>query len=135
MARNLVRQASRLRLHNQQDRRQRSDERYDSRDAEASKTQHEGGSVAQRATHRMFDDPTRRLAQQAPLVSDMRLDFRTSYETLFLLVELSDAMRRGVRHYKLDGTPLDCLNNVVEALIFDGEVFFDDACSAAPAGH
>jgi len=91
--------------------------------------------VAQRATHRMFDDSTRRLVQQAPLVSDMRLDFRTSYETLFLLVELSDAMRRGVRHYKLDGTPLDCLNNVVEALIFDGEVFFDDACSAAPASH
>jgi hypothetical protein len=65
----------------------------------------------------------------------MRLDLRTSYETHFLLAELSDAMRRGVRHYKLDGTPLECLNNVVEALIFDGEVFFDDACSSAPAGH
>lgn len=65
----------------------------------------------------------------------MQLDFRTSYETLFLITELSDAMRRGVRHYRLDGSPLDCLNNVVEALIFDGEIFFDDACSAAPAGH
>jgi len=91
--------------------------------------------VAQRATPRMFDDSIPRLAQHAPLVSDMRLDFRTSYETLFLLAELSDAMKRGVRHYKLDGTPLNCLNNVVEALIFDGEVFFDDAYSAAPAGH
>ena len=69
------------------------------------------------------------------LVSDMQLDFRSSYETLFLLVELSDAMKRGVRHYRLDGTPLDRLNNVVEALIFDGEVFFDDASSAAPLGH
>lgn len=73
--------------------------------------------------------------KRAPLVSDMHLDFRTSYETLFLLVELSDAMKRGVRHYKLDGTPLDRLNGVVEALIFDGEVFFDEAGSAAPAGH
>jgi len=73
--------------------------------------------------------------RRPPLVSDMHLDFRTSYETLFLLVELSDAMKRGVRHYKLDGTPLDRLNGVVEALIFDGEVFFDEANSSAPAGH
>jgi hypothetical protein len=84
---------------------------------------------------RTIDDSTSRLAVRAPLVSDMHLDFRTSYETLFLITELSDAMRRGVRHYKLDGTPLDRLNNIVEALIFDGEIFFDDACSAAPAGH
>ena len=69
------------------------------------------------------------------LLSDMRLDFRTSYETLFLLVELSDAMKRGVRHFRLDGTPLNELDKVVEALIFDGEVFFDDATSAAPLGH
>ncbi len=82
-----------------------------------------------------FDDPTRGVAVRAPLVSDMQLDFRTSYETLFLLSELSDAMRRGVRHYRVDGSPLDRLNNVVEALIFDGEIFFDDACSAAPRGH
>jgi hypothetical protein len=72
---------------------------------------------------------------QAPLVSDMQLDFHTSPETLFLLAELSDAMKRGVRHYKLDGTALTSLNNVVKALIFEGEIFFDDACSAAPAGH
>lgn len=69
------------------------------------------------------------------LLSDMHLDFRNSYETVFLLVELSDAMKRGVRHYRLDGTPLDRLNNIVEALIFDGEVFFDDATSSAPLGH
>jgi hypothetical protein len=74
-------------------------------------------------------------ATRPALLSDMHLDFRTSYETLFLLVELSDAMKRGVRHYRLDGTPLDRLNTVVEALIFDGEVFFDDATSAAPLGH
>ena len=90
--------------------------------------------MAQPSTNRMYGD-SKQLAVQAPLVSDMQLDFRTSYETLFLLAELSDAMKRGVRHYKLDGTPLTCLNNVVQALIFEGEIFFDDACSAEPAGH
>ena len=84
----------------------------------------------------MFGQPTPSATAIRPaLLSDMQLDFRHSYETLFLLVELSDAMKRGVRHYRLDGTPLDRLNSVVEALIFDGEVFFDDATSAAPLGH
>ncbi len=84
----------------------------------------------------MFREPTAASATFRPaLLSDMHLDFHNSYETVFLLVELSDAMKRGVRHYKLDGTPLDRLNNVVEALIFDGEVFFDDAASSAPLGH
>jgi hypothetical protein len=85
----------------------------------------------------MFRQPTLQTvpATRPALLSDMQLDFRTSYETLFLLVELSDAMKRGVRHYRLDGTPLDRLNNVVEALIFDGEVFFDDAASATQLGH
>jgi hypothetical protein len=83
----------------------------------------------------MLDPTAPAAALNSSLVSDMQLDFRTSSETLFLLIELSDAMRRGVRHYKLDGTPLDKLNNVVEALIFEGEVFFDDAESAPPRGH
>ena len=89
------------------------------------------------STMRMFGDstPTPSITASPLLVSDMQLDFRTSYETLFLLTELSDAMKRGVRHYKLDGTALTSLNNVVKALIFEGEIFFDDACSAAPAGH
>jgi len=80
-------------------------------------------------------DPTLPTLPNPTLVSDMQLDFSSSYDTLFLLSELSDAMQRGVRHYKLDGTPLDRLNNVVEALIFEGEVFFDDAESAPPRGH
>ena len=89
------------------------------------------------STMRMLGDSTATPSITASplLVSDMQLDFRTSYETLFLLTELSDAMKRGVRHYKLDGTALTSLNNVVKALIFEGEIFFDDACSAAPAGH
>jgi hypothetical protein len=52
-----------------------------------------------------------------------------------MLIELSDAMKRGVRHYRADGTPLLRLNSVIEALIFDGEVFYDEAASAQPAGH
>ena len=80
-------------------------------------------------------DPTLAPALQGKLVSDMRLDLRTSSETIFFMMELSDAMKRGVRHYKLDGTPLEQLDTLVEALIFDGEIFFDDAASSAPAGH
>ncbi len=80
-------------------------------------------------------DPTTPILPSPTLVSDMQLDFTNSDETLFLLTELSDAMQRGVRHYKLDGTPLDKVNNVIEALIFEGEVFFDDAESAPPRGH
>jgi hypothetical protein len=91
--------------------------------------------MAYQATFHMYGDSTPQLAVHAPLVSDMQLDLRTSCETLFLLTELSDAMKRGVRHYKLDGTPLTCLNTVVQALIFGGEIFFDDAASTAPAGH
>ena len=84
----------------------------------------------------MFSHPTPTTQTIRPaLVSDMRLDFSKSCETVFLVVELSDAMKRGVRHFRLDGTPLDRVNKVVEALIFDGEVFFDDATSAAPLGH
>lgn len=83
----------------------------------------------------MIDRRDTRTSAQTSLVSDMQLDLRGSYETLFLLAELSDAMKRGVRHYRMDGTPLNRLNTVVQALIFDGEVFFDDASSLAPAGH
>jgi hypothetical protein len=72
---------------------------------------------------------------RAPLISDMQLDIRTSSDTLLFVMELSDAMKRGVRHYRLDGSPLERLDNVVEALIFDGEVFFDEASSTPTAGH
>ncbi len=82
----------------------------------------------------MFDRFNPRTAVRA-LVSDMHLDLDNSNETLVLLAELADAMKRGVRHYRMDGTPLDRVNTIVEALIFDGEVFFDDGCSMAPAGH
>ena len=80
-------------------------------------------------------DPTLAAAVQGTLVSDMRLDFTNSSETMFFMMELSDAMRRGVRHYKLDGTPLEHLDTLVEALIFEGEIFFDEAEGAAIVGH
>ncbi len=72
---------------------------------------------------------------RAPLLSDMAVDFCLPSETLFLITELSDAMKRGVRHFRLDGDPLTCFNEVLEALIIDGEVLFDDEGSSAPRGH
>lgn len=72
---------------------------------------------------------------KAPLLSDMAVDFRLPSDTLFLMVELSDAMRRGVQHFRLDGSPLASFNDVLEALIVDGEVLFDDEWSVAPRGH
>ncbi len=74
-------------------------------------------------------------AVQGKLISDMQLDLVNSSETMFFMMELSDAMRRGVRHYKLDGTPLERLETLVEALIFEGEIFFDEAQGAAIVGH
>ena len=45
----------------------------------------------------MFGQPTPSATAIRPaLLSDMQLDFRHSYETLFLLVELSDAMKQSV---------------------------------------
>jgi len=80
-------------------------------------------------------DPNLAAAVHGKLLSDMHLDLKNSSETMFFMMELSDAMKRGVRHYKLDGTPLERLETLVEALIFDGEIFFDEAQGAAPVGH
>ncbi len=59
----------------------------------------------------------------------------TSHDTLFLVIELSDAMRRGVEYFSLGGIPLDCLNEVLDALISDGEIVFDDDRADGPVGH
>ena len=50
----------------------------------------------------------------------------SSYDTVFLIVELSDAMRRGVNYFSLDGEPLESINEVLNALVSDGEIVFDD---------
>ena len=57
-------------------------------------------------------------------LNDIR-DLYTDTDTLFVVTVISDAMRRGVRHFKLDGTPLGRLNEIVDALAEDGEVLMD----------
>lgn len=46
-------------------------------------------------------------------------------DTIFVVSVISDAMQRGVRHFKVDGTPLDRLNAVIDALAEDGEILMD----------
>jgi hypothetical protein len=59
----------------------------------------------------------------------------SSYDTVFLIAELSDAIRRGVCYYSLTGEPLDSLNEVLGALIDDGEIAFDDDRADCPVPH
>ena len=59
----------------------------------------------------------------------------SSYDTIFLVVELSDAIRRGVSYFSLEGDPLINLNDVLNALVCDGEVAFDDDHAEDPVGH
>lgn len=70
---------------------------------------------------------------RAPITSSDLAD--SSYDTLFLIVELSDAMRRGVTYFSLEGEPLDSLNHVIDALVQDGEVAFDDKDAADLIHH
>lgn len=46
-------------------------------------------------------------------------------DTVFVVTMISDAMQRGVRHFKVDGTPLGNVDDVIEALASDGEVLMD----------
>ena len=59
----------------------------------------------------------------------------SNYETVFLVAELSDAIRRGVAYYSLTGDPLMSLNDVLNALVVDGEVAFDDDLADELIGH
>jgi hypothetical protein len=70
---------------------------------------------------------------RAPL-SRAELD-ESSYDTVFLLAELSDAIRRGVCYFSLGGRPLGNLNDVITALVDDGEIAFDDDLAEDPIGH
>ena len=60
---------------------------------------------------------------------------RSDYDTVFLVVELSDAIRRGVSYYSVSGDPLPSLNEVLNALVVDGEVAFDDDFAVDPISH
>ena len=56
--------------------------------------------------------------------NDIR-DIYSDTDTIFVVSVISDAMRRGVRHFRVDGTPLGRLNDIIEALAADGEVLMD----------
>jgi hypothetical protein len=70
---------------------------------------------------------------RAPKASARSAESR--YDVLFLVMELSDALRRGVRYYSVEGRHLDDLNRVLLALIEDGEVSYDDGHAEAAAAH
>ncbi|RMD84851.1 MAG: hypothetical protein D6815_03310 [Candidatus Dadabacteria bacterium] len=81
----------------------------------------------------MFGEDSRHRTVRAPLTqSDLQ---ELDYDTVFLVVELSDAIRRGVAYYSLSGEPLNDLNEVLNALVLDGEVAFDDEMAEEPIAH
>ena len=59
----------------------------------------------------------------------------SDYDTVFLITELSDAIRRGVSYFSVAGAPLSDLNDVLNALVADGEVAFDDDLAEDPVPH
>ncbi|MBI2963170.1 MAG: hypothetical protein HYY35_05395 [Deltaproteobacteria bacterium] len=62
-------------------------------------------------------------------------DIYSDPDTIFVVSVISDAMQRGVRHFKLDGTPLGRLNEVINALAEDGEILMDPDGSQDCARH
>jgi hypothetical protein len=68
------------------------------------------------------------------MLNDVRAIY-SDMDTLFVVSVISDAMRRGVRHFKVDGTPLGRLNDVIDALAADGEILMDTALSADDPRH
>jgi hypothetical protein len=81
----------------------------------------------------MYQSYTRQQTVRAPLT---RGDLENSdYDTVFLIVELSDAIRRGVFYYSIGGDPLPSLNEVLNALVIDGEVAYDDDDADDPIPH
>jgi len=81
----------------------------------------------------MYSSYTRQQTVRAPLT---RNDLANSdYDTVFLVVELSDAIRRGVSYFSIGGDPLPTLNEVLNALVVDGEVAYDDDEAADPISH
>jgi hypothetical protein len=67
-------------------------------------------------------------------MSDLR-DLYSDPDTLFVVGVISEAMQRGVRHFKLDGTPLGRLNEIIDALAQDGEVLMDAEGSRSCPRH
>ncbi|MEE8310627.1 MAG: hypothetical protein V3R77_00120 [Candidatus Binatia bacterium] len=81
----------------------------------------------------MYVTETQHPTVRAPLsYSDLE---HSDYDTVFLVAELSDAIRRGVTYFALSGRPLDTLNDVLNALVAEGEVAFDDDLADSPVAH
>lgn len=81
----------------------------------------------------MYAESTNYRTVRAPLTRHELED--SNYDTVFLVAELSDAIRRGVAYFSLSGNPLVSLNEVLNALICDGEVAFDDELADDPIPH
>lgn len=68
---------------------------------------------------------------EVPIISkelcylDLR-DFYDNLDTLLVVLQISEDIRRGASHYRLDGTPLYSYREVVEALVGDGGVIMND---------
>jgi hypothetical protein len=81
----------------------------------------------------MYQEINRQQTVRAPLTrNDLE---RSDYDTVFLVVELSDAIRRGVAYFTVAGAPLPTLSEVLNALVVDGEVAFDDDLAEDPISH
>jgi hypothetical protein len=81
----------------------------------------------------MYSETMNYRTVQVPLTRHELED--SSYDTVFLVAELSDAIRRGVMYFNLNGNPLPSLNDVLNALVADGEVAFDDELADDPVPH
>jgi len=66
---------------------------------------------------------------------ELYMDLYNDLDTVFVITVISDTLRRGVRHFRLDGTPLARLNDVVQALTEDGEVLMDTDGSEDETRH
>ncbi len=58
------------------------------------------------------------------MLNDLR-DVYSDPDTMFVVSVISEAMQRGVRHFRVDGTPLARLNEIIDALAEDGEILMD----------
>jgi len=62
--------------------------------------------------------------REVTMLNDIR-DIYSDPDTMFVVSVISDAMQRGVRHFKVDGTPLQRLSQIIDALAEDGEILMD----------
>jgi hypothetical protein len=63
-------------------------------------------------------------ASGGQMLNDLR-DVYSDPDTMFVVSVISEAMQRGVRHFRVDGTPLARLNEIIDALAEDGEILMD----------